>query len=113
MMVERAAARAHLTRMEDDRQRVHVIEIIPPRQQAGGGHPGDAQQPGYGPRMRQKPLSPFLRSAILVAVIGAGLGILALLVAFAATVALIAVPAAIVAGLAAWVGMRWRAWRGR
>jgi hypothetical protein len=60
----------------------------------------------------QKPLSPFLRGAILVAVIGAGLGLLALLVAFAATVALIAVPAAIVAGIAAWVGMRWRAWRG-
>ncbi|MCU0983920.1 MAG: hypothetical protein MUC89_03115 [Acetobacteraceae bacterium] len=98
--------------MEDDRQRIHVIEIIPPRQQGGGAQSGHAQQPGYTPGMGQKPLSPFLRSAILVAVIGAGLGLLALLVAFAATIALIAVPAAIVAGLAAWIGMRWRAWRG-
>lgn len=96
--------------MKDDRPRVHEIEIIPPQprgEEAAGGHGTHAgMTPG------QKPLSPFLRGAILVAVIGAGLGLLALLVAFAATVALIAVPAAIVAGIAAWVGMRWRAWRG-
>jgi len=96
--------------MKDDRQRVHVIEIIPPRQQGDDVHPGHPHAPGSVPG--QKPLSPFLRSAILVAVLGAGLALLALLVAFAATVALIAVPAAIVAGIAAWVGMRWRAWRG-
>lgn len=96
--------------MEEDRPRVHVIEIIPPRD--GGDARGSGQPNASGMAPGQKPLSPFLRSAILVAVIGAGLGLLALLVAFAATVALIAVPAAIVAGIAAWVGMRWRAWRG-
>lgn len=96
--------------MEEDRPRVHVIEIIPPRHEGDARGSGQPHASGMAPG--QKPLSPFLRSAILVAVIGAGLGLLAVLVAFAATVALIAVPAAIVAGIAAWVGMRWRAWRG-
>lgn len=101
--------RVHLSVMEDGRQRVQVIEIIPPGQDAGRGAGASPHAHGVAPR----PLSPFLRIAILVSVVAAGLALLALVVAFAATVALIAVPAAIVAGFAAWVGMRWRAWRGR
>jgi hypothetical protein len=100
-------------RETNDRPGVHAVEIILPGQQNGAGRGGEAGAAGQSPFMQgQTPLSPFLRTAILVAVFGAGLGLLALLVAFAATIALIAVPAALVAGLAAWVGMRWRAWRG-
>jgi hypothetical protein len=96
--------------MQDDRHRVHVVEIIPPgadRQQGQGAEGfSRAMPPGV------KPLPPMLRTAILVAAVAAGLGLLALLVAFAATIALVAIPAALVAGVAAWAGMRWRAWRG-
>ncbi len=95
--------------MQDDRQQGHVIEIIPP-----GGTPGQDgsgfRQSGFAPGAR--PPSPVVRTAILVAALAAGMGLLALLVVFAATVALVAVPAAIVAGVAAWIGLRWRTWRG-
>lgn len=108
--VERDRAQAHLSAMQDERHRVHEVEIIPPGadRQRGQGEDGfsRAMPPGV------KPLPPMLRTAILVAAVAAGLGLLALLVAFAATIALVAIPAALVAGVAAWAGMRWRAWRG-
>jgi hypothetical protein len=94
--------------MQDERRTSHPVEIIPPDRSAhdlGGG-----QTFGAAPA---QPLSPFLRTMIMVAAVAAAFGLLALLVVFAATVALIAVPAALVAGGAAWIGMRWRAWRGR
>lgn len=98
--------------MAEDRQRPHEIEIILPGEHRGGaGHGRGFQDAGFS--VPQKPLSPFLRGAILVAALAGGLGLLALLVAFAATVALVAVPAALVAAGAAWIGMRWRAWRAR
>jgi hypothetical protein len=102
-------------REKNEKPSVHAVEIILPGQQDGAGRGGEAGAAGQSTFMHmqgQKPLSPFLRTAILVAVFGAGLALLALLVAFAATIALIAVPAALVAGLAAWIGMRWRDWRG-
>lgn len=107
--VERGGAQAHLIVMQDERHRVHEVEIIPPgaERNRGAGNDGFGQA---GPAA--KPLPPMLRSAILVAAVAAGLGLLALLVAFAATIALVAIPAALVAGFGAWAGMRWRAWRG-
>ncbi|WP_337877222.1 hypothetical protein [Elioraea sp.] len=54
-----------------------------------------------------------LRTALLVAAIAAGLGILALLVVFAATVALVAVPVALGAALVAWAGVKWRSFQAR
>ncbi|WP_144182713.1 hypothetical protein [Elioraea rosea] len=95
--------------MQDDRQQIHVIEIIPP-----GAKPGEernAFREATSAQTIRQP-SPLLRTTILVAALAAGMGLLALLVVFAATVALVAVPAAIVAGIAAWVGLRWRSWRG-
>jgi len=95
--------------MKDERQTIHAVEIIPPGDQAGSSGAGRGQFSAPA----AKPLPPLLRTVIMVAAIAAGLGLLALLVMFAATVALVAVPAALVAGGAAWLGMRWRAWRGR
>lgn len=91
--------------MQDDRPTTHPVEIIPPERSGAG--PG--QSFGGG---ELKPLPPILRAIIMVAAIAAGFGLLALLVMFAATVALIAIPAALLAGGAAWLGLRWRAWRG-
>lgn len=50
---------------------------------------------------------------MLVAAVAAGLGILALLVVFAATVALVAVPVALGAALVAWAGVKWREFQTR
>jgi hypothetical protein len=95
--------------MKDERQTIHLVEIIPPEEQrsSAGGARGQFSAP------TAQPLPPLLRTMIMVAAIAAGIGLLALLVMFAATVALVAVPAALVAGGVAWLGMRWRSWRGR
>lgn len=105
--VEPCAPRAHLAGMQDERQTSHPVEILPP-DRAGRGAGGDGQS--FAGTSVQ-PLSPFLRTLVMIAAIAAGFGLLALLVMFAATVALIAVPAALVAGFGVWLGMRWRAWR--
>ena len=91
--------------MQDERETTHRVEIIPP------GHSG--ARPGQSHGGTAEPLSPVLRTVMMVAAVSAAFGLLALLVMFAATVALIAVPAALVAGGAAWLGLRVRAWRGR
>lgn len=57
--------------------------------------------------------SGLISGVISIAVVAGAIGILALMLAFAATIALIAVPVAIGAGLIAWLGMKWRAARGR
>jgi hypothetical protein len=72
--------------------------------------------PASGDRRRGTPLprgSRALATVTLVAAIAAGLGILALLVVFAATIAMIAVPVAVGAALIAWAGTKWRAYAAR
>jgi len=53
--------------------------------------------------------SGLIRSVIAIAVVAGATGLLALLLAFAATIALIALPVALIAGLSAWLGIKWRA----
>lgn len=79
-----------------------VVEVLPAedRRRQGG-----QQAPPQGPRA--------LSTVVLVAAVAAGLGILALMVVFAATVALVAVPVALGAALIAWASVKWRAWQAR
>lgn len=69
------------------------------------------------PNPRSRPATPagssLMRTVVSIAVVAGAIGLLALMLAFAATIALIAVPVAIGAGLIAWLGMKWRAARGR
>lgn len=83
-----------------DEDRTWQVEVLPAGQDERRGAP-----PPQGSRA--------LRTVVLVAAIAAGLGVLALLVVFAATVALIAVPVALGAGLLAWAGAKWRAYAAR
>ncbi len=57
--------------------------------------------------------SRLIRTLVSIAIIAGAIGLLAMMLAFAATIALIAVPVAVGAGLIAWLGMKWRAARGR
>lgn len=79
-----------------------VVEVLPAedRRRRGG-----QQTPPQGSRA--------LGTVVLVAAVAAGLGVLALLVVFAATVALVAVPVALGAALIAWASVKWRAWQAR
>lgn len=87
--------------MERERETVETwqVEVLPAE---GRGRDG-APPPG----------SHALRTVVLVAAVAAGLGILALLVVFAATVALVAVPVALGAALVAWAGVKWREFQTR
>ncbi|TQF84839.1 hypothetical protein FK498_01250 [Elioraea sp. Yellowstone] len=87
--------------MERERETVETweVEVLP------ADRAGRREAPPPGSRV--------LRTAVLVAAIAAGLGILALLVAFAATVALVAVPVALGAMLVAWAGVKWRSFQAR
>lgn len=87
--------------MERERETVETwqVEVLPARGR------GSDRQPPRGSRV--------LRTAVLVAAIAAGLGVLALLVVFAATVALVAVPVALGAALVAWAGVKWRSFQAR
>ncbi|WP_439580154.1 hypothetical protein, partial [Elioraea sp.] len=78
-----------------DKDETWQVEVLPAERRQGAGAP-----PPQGSRV--------LGTVILVAAIAAGLGILALLVVFAATIALIAVPVALGAALLAWAGVKWR-----
>jgi 4-amino-4-deoxy-L-arabinose transferase-like glycosyltransferase len=65
---------------------------------------------GQGERRGTPPLgSRVLGTVVLIGAIAAGLAVLALLVVFAATVALIAMPVALGAALIVWAGTKWRA----
>ncbi len=69
------------------------------------------------PNLRSGPAAPagsrLMRTLISIAIVSGAIGLLAMMLAFAATIALIAVPVAVGAGLVAWLGMKWRAARGR
>lgn len=83
-----------------DRETVWEVEILSAESNPRSGRPTPAG-------------SSLMRSVISIAVVTGVIGVLALMLAFAATIALIAVPVAIGAGLIAWLGMKWRAARGR
>lgn len=87
--------------MEREREAVETweVEVLPADRRGPGG------PPPQGSRV--------LRTPVVVAAIAAGLGILALLVVFAATIALVAVPVALGAALIAWAGVKWRAFQTR
>lgn len=84
-----------------DEDRTWQVEVLPAGEEGRTGAPPP------------RPGSRVLGTVVLVAAIAAGLGILALLVVFAATIALIAVPVAIGAALIAWAGTKWRAYTAR
>lgn len=88
--------------MERERETVETwqVEVLPAEGRGRGG-----ARPPEGSRA--------LRTVVLVAAVAAGLGALALLVVFAATIALIAVPVALGAALAAWGGVKWREFQAR
>ncbi len=92
--------RQRQTDQDHDHETVWAVEILPAEPNSRSG---PATPPG----------SSLMRSVISIAVVAGVIGLLALMLAFAATVALIAVPVAIGAGLIAWLGMKWRAARGR
>jgi hypothetical protein len=102
--LEERAANPDVLGMERKREteETWVVEVLPAedRRRQGG-----QQVPPQGSRA--------LGTVVLVAAIAAGLGILALLVVFAATVALVAVPVALGAALIAWASVKWRAWQAR
>jgi hypothetical protein len=83
-----------------DEERVWQVEVLPPS--------GDRRRGAPPPRGSRA-----LATLTLVAAIAAGIGILALLVVFAATIAMIAVPVAVGAALIAWAGTKWRAYTAR
>lgn len=83
-----------------DEDRIWQVEVLPAAEEGRRGAP---------PPQGSRPLG----TVVLVAAIAAGLGILALLVVFAATIALIAVPVALGAALIAWAGTKWRAYSAR
>lgn len=84
----------------EDRETVWAVEIL-------------SAEPSPQPGRTAPPSSSLMRSVISIALVAGVIGLLALLLAFAATIALIAVPVAVGAGLIAWLGMKWRAARGR
>jgi hypothetical protein len=92
--------------MERDRDedRTWQVEVLP----AGQDERQNEQRGGAPPQGSRA-----LGTVVLIGAIAAGLGILALLVVFAATIALIAVPVALGAALIAWAGTKWRAYTAR
>jgi hypothetical protein len=78
-----------------DENRTWEVEVLPTGQNGRWGTP--------------RPGSRVLGTVVLVGAIAGGLAMLALLVLFAAAVALIAVPVALGAALIVWAGTKWRA----
>jgi hypothetical protein len=100
-MLEADGRKGDVLPMQRDRDedRTWQVEVLP------AGQDDRREPPPRGSRA--------LGTVVLIGAIAAGLGILALLVVFAATIALIAVPVALGAGLIAWAGTRWRAYVAR
>lgn len=103
-MLEERAANSDVLDMERKREteETWVVEVLPAEDR---WRHGGQQVPPQGSRA--------LGTVVLVAAVAAGLGILALMVVFAATVALVAVPVALGAALIAWASVKWRAWQTR
>lgn len=84
----------------EERETAWQVEIV---SAARNSHSGSAAPAGAS----------LMRTVVSIAIVSGVIGLLALMLAFAATIALIAVPVAVGAGLVAWLGTKWRAARGR